>query len=100
MPDGSLQPHGHNKLVEVTKTIKQPRAKPGTGGGDNDGPSISPIEPGEGATIGASQKFAATITDPSGVRSVSLVITFPDGSSQSFTMSNSSGDIWENTLTG
>jgi len=100
MPDGSLQPHGHNKLVEVTKTTKQPRAKPGTGGGDSEGPIISPIEPGDGATIGASQRFAATITDPSGVRSVSMVITFPDGSNQSFIMSNSSGDIWENTLSG
>lgn len=99
-PDGSLQPHGHNKLVEVTKTIKQPRAKPGTGGGDTEGPSISPIEPGDGATIGASQRFAATITDPSGVRSVGLVITFPDGGSQSFTMANSGGDTWESTLSG
>ena len=100
MPDGSLQPHGHNKLVEVTKTTKQPRAKPGTGGGDNEGPSVNPIEPGDGATVGASQRFAATIADPSGVRSVNLVITFPDSSIQSFTMSNSSGDIWENTLNG
>ncbi len=100
MPDGSLQPYGHNILVEVTKTVQQPRAKPGTGGGDKEGPSINPIEPGDGATIGTSQKFAATITDKSGVRSVKLVITFPGGSSQSFTTTNSSGDIWENTLTG
>ena len=99
-PDGSLQPHGHNKLVEVTKTTKQPQAKPGTGGGDNEGPSISPIEPADGAIIGASQRFAATISDPSGVRSVSLVITPPGGSSQSFAMSNSSGGIWESTLSG
>lgn len=99
-PDGSLQPHGHNKLVEVTKVTKQPRAKPGTGGDDSDGPSISPLEPGDGATIGASQRFAATVADPSGVRSVSLVITFPDNSSQSFTMANSGGDTWENTLSG
>lgn len=99
-PDGSLQPHGHNKLVEVTKTTKQPRAKPGTGGGDNAGPTISLLEPADGATIGASQRFAANIADPSGVRSASMVITFPDGSSQSFTMSNSGGDVWENTLSG
>ncbi len=99
-PDGSLQPHGHNKLVEVTKTTKQPQAKPGTGGGDKEGPSVSPIEPEDGATVGASQRFAATIADPSGVRSASLVITFPDGGNQSFTMSNSSGDTWENTISG
>jgi hypothetical protein len=100
MPDGSLQPHGHNKLVEVTKISKQPQAKPGTGGGDNEGPSISPIEPSDGATVGGSQRFAATITDASGVRSVSLVITFPDNSSQSFSMTNSSGDVWGNTISG
>jgi len=100
-PDGSLQPHGHNKLVEVTKVAKQPRAKPGTGGGDNIGPTISnPIEPDDGAIIGASQRFAANVTDASGVRSVTLVITPPSGASQSFAMSNSSGEIWEITLSG
>lgn len=98
-PDGSLQPHGHKQLVAVTKVSKQPRAKPGTGGGDNQGPSISPIEPAGGATIGASQRFAATVTDDSGVRSVTLVIHLPGGGSQSFTMANS-GDTWENTLSG
>lgn len=100
MPGGGLQPHGHNKLVEVTKVTKQPRAKPGTGGGDTQGPTISLIEPGNGATIGASQRFAATVADPSDVRSVSLVIISPDGGSQSFSMANSSGDTWENTLSG
>lgn len=99
-PDGSLQPHGHNKLVEVSRATKQPQAKPGTGGGDNDGPVISLVEPGDGAVINASQRFAATIEDLSGVRSASLVISFPDGSSQSFSMTNSSGDTWENTLSG
>ena len=99
-PDGSLQPHGHNKLVEVSKVSKQPRAKPGTGGGDSDGPSIDLDEPADGAIIGASQRFAATVTDPSDVRSASLVIGFPDGGSQSFTMVNSGGDTWENTLSG
>lgn len=100
LPDGGLQPHGHNKLVEVAKVSKEPRAKPGTGGGDSEGPIVSPIEPADGATIGASQRFAATITDATGVRSASLVITFPDNSSQSFSMANSSGDTWENTLSG
>jgi hypothetical protein len=99
-PDGSLQPHGHNRLVEVARASKQPQAKPGTGGGDGDGPSISPIEPADGAVIAASQRFAADISDLSGVRSASLVITFPDGNNQSFAMVNSSGDTWENTLSG
>lgn len=100
MRDGSLQPHGHNKLVEVANVTKEPRAKPGTGGGDSAGPDIGLDEPGDGVTIGASQRFAATITDDSGVRSASLVITFPDGGTQSFSMANSSGNTWENTLSG
>mgnify|MGYP001822078890 FL=1 len=100
-PDGSLQPHGHNRLVEVSKTSvqPQPRAKPGTGG-DSQGPIISLVEPGDGVTIGASQTFTATITDTDGVRSADLVIIFPDGGSQTFSMSNSSGDTWESNLTG
>lgn len=98
MPDGSLQPHGHDRLVAVSKASPQPQAKPGTG--DGDGPNINPIEPTVGATIGASQRFAATITDASGVRSASLVITYPDGRTQSFGMINSSDEVWENTLSG
>ena len=56
------------------KRIDPSQPMPGTGGGDNDGPSVSPVEPADGAIIGASQRFAATITDPSGVRSASQVI--------------------------
>lgn len=35
--------------------------------------------PAEGATIGANQGFSATIKDASGIKSVSFVITYPDG---------------------
>ena len=99
-PDGSLQPHGHNQLVEVSKASPQPRAKPGTGGGDSDGPVFSNRDPQDGATIDASHTFSATVSDPSGVRSVSLVISLPDGGSQSFSMSNAGGDVWESTISG
>ena len=61
---------------------------------------ITPIEPLDGSTVGASQRFAASITDASGVKSATLVITYPTGSTQSFAMSNSSGDTWENSLSG
>lgn len=106
--DGALIPHGHKRLTEYGSKI--PKAKPdkpgGGKGGDGDsskdttGPVVTPVEPGDGATIGAIQRFAADITDASGVRSASLIITFPSGATQSFSMSNSSGDVWENTLTG
>jgi hypothetical protein len=100
MPDGSLLAHGHNRLLEVNKASKQPQAKPGGGDSDTTGPSITLITPENGAVIGASQRFEATITDNSGVRSATLVINLPDGGSQSFSMINSSGDTWENTLQG
>lgn len=97
--DGSLIPHGHNKLTQVSPQEPTPKAKPPSNG-DNDGPSISHIEPSNGATIGASQRFAANVSDPSGVKTVSIVVNFPDGSNQSFTASNSGGDVWETTLSG
>ncbi|TQV77120.1 hypothetical protein FLL45_03995 [Aliikangiella marina] len=96
--DGSLIPHGHQRLTQISTPQPSPKAKPG--GGDNEGPSISQIEPGNGATIGASQRFAANVTDASGVKTVSIVINFPDGSNQSFAASNSGGSVWETTLSG
>ena len=36
--------------------------------------------PAAGATIGASHTFSATVTDPSGVRSVTFTIVYPNGS--------------------
>lgn len=100
--DGSLIPHGHNRLTEFDS--KAPNARPGGNGGsgseDTTGPLISHIAPGNGATVGLTQRFAADISDASGVRSASLIITYPSGATESFSMSNSSGDVWENTLTG
>jgi len=99
--DGSFIPHGHNKLIQLKQTGSQPQpnAKP-PGNGDSEGPVVSHIEPANGATIGASQRFAANVSDPSGVKTVSIVVTFPAGNTQSFSASNSSGDVWETTLSG
>lgn len=98
--DGSLIGHGHNKLTQLGSTPSRPSPMAKPGGGDNEGPTVSPIEPANAATIGASQRFAATITDASGIKSVSFVINFPSGSSQSFSASNSSGNVWETSLSG
>ena len=77
-PDGALVPHGHNKVTEISKlrgnVTKVPQAKPGGGGNDSAPPVITPIEPADGATVGASQRFAVDIADSSGVRSASLTI--------------------------
>ena len=99
--DGSFIPHGHSQLTQISSTktkITPAKGKPGTG--DNDGPSVAHIEPANGATIGASQRFAANVSDPSGIKNVSIVITFPSGSTQSFSATNSSGDTWETALSG
>lgn len=104
-PDGSLIPHGHMTVTSISSLVAAsqatPRAKPGGGGNsDNQGPTISPIEPADGSTIGASQRFAATISDSSGVRSATLTIVYPNGNTQNFSLSNTGGDVWENTLSG
>lgn len=105
-PDGSLKPHGHNVLAEVTRlkgnviNASTPNAKPSGGNNDSEGPVMMPVEPEDGATIGAEQRFAVNITDASGVRSATLTIIYPSGQAQEFAMVNSSGDIWENTLSG
>ena len=103
-PDGSLIPHGHNRVTELSKlrgkATKAPMAKPGSGGSDSTPPAITPVEPADGATIGASQRFAVEIVDPSGIRSATLTIIYPDGQTQNFSLANSSGDTWENTLSG
>jgi hypothetical protein len=57
--------------------------------------------PAEGATIGANQGFSATIKDASGIKSVSFVITYPDGTTtQSFSPASSDGVTWAINLQG
>lgn len=101
--DGSLEPHGHGtgQLYASPARAAQPTpaAKPGGGSGDTTGPSVTNRDPAAGATIGASYAFKATVTDPSGVRSVSFVIVLPSGQTQSFAASRS-GDIWSTTISG
>lgn len=100
-PNGDLIPHGHSKLTQLDAGGKKlPMAKPGGGGNDSTPPSVTHIEPANGAIIGASQRFAANVTDASGVRSVTIVISPPSGAAQSFAASNSSGDVWEVNLSG
>lgn len=99
--DGSFTPHGHDKLLQLDA---QPKAKPsqqkGKPSGETTPPVITPIEPSDGAIVGASQRFAANVTDESGVKSVSIIITPPSGASQSFVANRSSGDTWETSISG
>lgn len=100
--DGSLTPYGH----EVRATLVQlPSAAPGSptpkappSSGDNTGPTVTGASP-DGATVGGSVTFMATVTDGSGIRSVSFVIEYPDGRTQAFTPT-ASGDVYSTSLTG
>lgn len=102
---GVLKPYGHSAPARVTAAPAArpvPSAKPGGGGGDSAPPAIDAWSPAAGETIGADHVFAATVTDDgSGVRSVSFVIRYPDGRSQSFAAAKSSGsDEWTVSFTG
>jgi len=102
--DGSLEPYGHSvaaKQLRATKTPAPRRGPPGGGGSDSEAPSISNMDPAEGATIGSSHTFSATVTDNVGLKSVEFVITYPDGvTTQSFAAGNAGGDSWQTTLQG
>ena len=91
--DGSFQPYG-----QTVSNTKVPAGKP-SGNEDKTPPTISDMAPAQGATIGASHTFQATVTDASGVKSVSFVLHFPSGSTQTFS-ATASGDVWSTTLQG
>jgi len=90
-PDGSLEPYGH----------KIAAGRPSGGGGsDTTAPTISNMSPAEGAVVGASATFSATVTDAGGVRTVSFVIVYPSGQTQSFTPASDGNGNFTSTLNG
>lgn len=101
--DGSLVAHGRAGGDQLTATNPAPAAGPAGGGGGSDAtpPTISGMQPAAGATVGASATFSAKVTDASGIRSVSFVVTYPDGvTTQSFSPSFVGNDTWQTNLQG
>ncbi len=100
--DGTLRPYGHSRQLTAQK--QSPYAKPpGAGDGNDDTtvPSITFMSPEQGESIGSSSLFSAVITDASGIKSVSFVITYPDGvTTQSFRPGFVGNDNWQMTLQG
>lgn len=96
MPNGSLQPYGH-QIAANSGGDQSTMGKPI--GGDTTPPSISGPDP-NGATIGASYTFKATVTDSSGVKSVTFTVRNSSGTSQSFSASAGSNNVWSTTLSG
>ena len=89
--DGSLVPYGHGTPAA---------GRPGGGGStDTTPPTIGARSPVDGAEVGSSATFSAVVTDDVGVRSVTIVIRYPTGQTQSFAAS-ASGTTWSVTLNG
>lgn len=104
-PNGELHPHGHDvPAVATNRGDQTPFARaPGRGGGGSDStpPTISDMDPGSGDQIGGSHTFSAVVTDQGGVKSVSFVIEYPDGTTtQTFAANPGANDTWSVGLQG
>ena len=102
-PDGSLRPHGHQIVAENAANGPGPNAKPpgaGGGGSDHEPPVISDMDP-DGATIGGTYTFSATITDESAIKIVYFTLIYPNGfTTQTFPALVGAGDTWYLNLVG
>ena len=85
---GQLIPHGHNI---------QAQGKPA---GDSSGPTVGSMSPGNGDVVGASASFSATVTDTSGVKTVSFYVRQGSGAAQSFAGIQGTGGVWSVNLNG
>jgi hypothetical protein len=102
---GRLEPYGTGTPVtrptlEPVGGQPAPSARPvPLATADTTGPSITNRSPSDGATISStSVTFQATVTDPSGVKSVTVKITYPDGRTGSFSAAAGSSGVWSVTL--
>jgi len=101
--DGRLQPYGHEIAPQEpprNETVS-PFGGPNANSGDTIPPAISNMDPTAGTTIGSSYTFKATVTDASGVKSVTFMIQ-KNGSSfvNKFDANSSSGDVWTLPVSG
>ena len=96
-PGNSFTPYGHNVAAENGHGAS-PNAAPG---GDKTPPSVSNMNPASGATVTTGNyNFSATVTDASGVRSVSMSIRKGTAAPQTFNMSQGAGGTWSVSLSG
>ncbi|HYC37046.1 MAG TPA: hypothetical protein VEC19_11520 [Usitatibacter sp.] len=95
-PGNSLIPYGHTVAAEHHGA--SPNAAPG---GDNTPPSVTNMNPAAGTILASDRhNFSATVSDASGVRSVSMSIRQGTGAAQSFAMSQGAGGTWSVSLSG
>lgn len=111
LPDGSVEPYGHDVAATAAplRALPAPNVKPTNpgGGGSSDpsdgiGPTVSDMDPAKDATIGNTHTFSATVTDDSGVKSVTFHVGLLNSptSTQSFSASSTDGTTWTVTLQG
>ncbi len=101
---GVLEPYGHKVAAQVTQKAPEPTpspfGKPSGGSGDTTPPTIGSMDPA-GGTIGASYTFSATVTDNSGVASVSFRVQKTGFAAQSFSaVRDGKTDVWKVSLQG
>ena len=100
--DGSLDAYGHStraQLSQVSRGDRIARSKPNASA-DRVGPTVTAMTPDGTATVGGTVDFAATVTDPSGIRSVTVVVTPAGGAAQSFSAGSLGNGRYGTTLTG
>jgi len=90
--DGTLEPYGHSVAP------KTPLGKPVVGG-DTAGPVITAMDPTANASIGTTYTFAATVTDSSGIKSVTFYLVNPSSVAQSATPTGAGG-VYSKSLSG
>ena len=95
LSDGTLVPHGHDVAAQAAGG-----SAPKPSAADVSGPAISGMDPGANATIGASYTFKATVTDASGVKSVTFRVQKSGGTVQSFTATKGANNVWTVALQG
>ncbi len=91
--DGTLMPYGHNVAAQAPGGA-EPRAT------DTTGPAVSGMDPSANATIGSTYTFKATVTDGSGVKSVTFRVQKNGGTVQSFSATKGANGIWSVALQG
>ena len=93
---GYMRVNGHG-LVPYGHNIAAQAGKPGK---ETTGPVVSAMSPAAGATLGASASFSATVTDASGVKSVSFYVRQGSGAPQSFAATQGANNVWSANLSG
>ncbi len=95
-PNGSLEPYGHTIAALVEAAQQQPMAKPV----DTAGPTVGSRDPASGVTIGTTYTFKATVTDKSGVSSVTFRIGPSGGTQQAYAAAAGAGGIYSVAVSG